>query len=155
MPSVIGIDPGAQGAAAVHSGGKLMSIARFAKLTTSELRDWLQEHDYVRVAYVEKVGAMPKQGLSSTFNFGCEYGRILGLLEGLHIPIKEVTPQKWQKGLGLPPKKDGANKHKQALKQLASQRYPGMGKLTNDMPDAMLIAEYAWREEYIAGQIGS
>lgn len=49
----------------------------------------------VRV-FIEHVHAMPKQGVSSMFRFGREYGRILGALEMMGIEPVLVRPQAWQ-----------------------------------------------------------
>ena len=48
-------------------------------------------------AVLEKVSAMPKQGVSSTFKFGTNYGRWMGRLEIMKIPFDLVTPRTWQK----------------------------------------------------------
>jgi crossover junction endodeoxyribonuclease RuvC len=59
-------------------------------------------------AYVEQVGAMPGQGVSSVFSFGKSFGIVLGVLAALSIPVTLVTPQAWKKALGVPAAKDGA-----------------------------------------------
>jgi hypothetical protein len=71
----------------------------------------------------------------------------------------EVTPQTWQKGIGAPTRKsklgDSNKDHKKALKQIAQQRFPKARfwtttetyKITDDVADALLIAEYGWNLE--------
>jgi crossover junction endodeoxyribonuclease RuvC len=38
-------------------------------------------------AFVERVSAMPKQGVTSTFKFGQANGVLIGILAALHIPV--------------------------------------------------------------------
>jgi crossover junction endodeoxyribonuclease RuvC len=59
------------------------------------------------LAVVEKVGAMPKQGVSSTFKFGAAYGSILGILAALKIRTILVSPTVWKGHFAL-----GADKEK-------------------------------------------
>lgn len=54
---------------------------------------------------IEKVNAMPGQGVSSTFSFGMSYGIIIGILSR-YGKINFVTPQKWKKYFGLSKDKD-------------------------------------------------
>jgi crossover junction endodeoxyribonuclease RuvC len=145
MGLILGIDPGGEGAAVSVDlvTGKVYSSIRFAKATLPEIADWLTRHGGARHAYLEQVGSMPGQGVASSFKFGVAYGQLQGLLTALQIPFTLVRPQVWQKGLGLPPKSGvGATKHKQNLKQLAQQRHPELTKMTNDLADAVLIADY-------------
>ena len=58
-------------------------------------------------AAVELVGAMPRQGVSSTFKFGKTTGLLIGILAGLSIPVVERTPQWWRAKVGIP---NGAGK---------------------------------------------
>lgn len=58
------------------------------------------------VAIVERVSAMPKQGVASSFGFGVNFGSVLGVLQALRVPIELVTPAKWKREMGL-----GAEKH--------------------------------------------
>jgi len=56
------------------------------------------------VVCVEKVGAMPGQGVTSMFSFGYGAGIIEGILAALSIPYSFVIPQTWMKTvlMGLP-----------------------------------------------------
>jgi len=91
------------------------------------------------VAYVEKVYAMPKQGVSSMFSFGTSYGIVLGVLAALGIPVVLVTPQSWKKRAGL------TGKEKDAARALAQQLYPiaELGRKKDiGRADALLIARF-------------
>jgi crossover junction endodeoxyribonuclease RuvC len=59
-------------------------------------------------AVVERVGAMPGQGVSSMFAFGRGFGSILGTLAALRVPVELVTPATWKRTLSVPAGKDGA-----------------------------------------------
>lgn len=60
------------------------------------------------VAIVERVSAMPGQGVSSMFKFGCGFGMVQGVVASLGIPIYLVTPAKWKRHFRLPAEKEAA-----------------------------------------------
>jgi crossover junction endodeoxyribonuclease RuvC len=68
---------------------------------------------------VEQVSAMPKQGVSSSFNFGMGYGMWLGILAALRIPYTLVTPNRWKKEMMA-----GMGKEKEASCVRAAQLFP-------------------------------
>jgi hypothetical protein len=72
----------------------------------------------VAVAVVEQVGAMPKQGVASTWKFGFACGTIRGVLVANGVPIHYVSPSVWKKHWGL------IGKDKEASRSLAILRYP-------------------------------
>jgi crossover junction endodeoxyribonuclease RuvC len=97
--NIIAFDPGLKGAIAIHQNGQ--TTAQPMPLAGKVL-DLATLADIIRtsspaLAVIEKVGAMPGQGVSSTFTFGCGYGQIQGILAGLGIPMELVTPQAWKK----------------------------------------------------------
>jgi crossover junction endodeoxyribonuclease RuvC len=57
---------------------------------------------------VEKVGAMPGQGVSSMFNFGRSAGIIEGVVAALRMPSTYVTPAAWTKAVGRAAGKDAS-----------------------------------------------
>jgi crossover junction endodeoxyribonuclease RuvC len=96
-------------------------------------------------AMLERVGAMPKQGLSSTFKFGVSFGSVRCALAATRIPYELVTPAKWQAAMGIPPKRgEGRTAHKNRLKARAQQLFPDV-TMTHAVADALLLAEYAKR----------
>lgn len=119
-PIVIGIDPGAHGAIAVLSTlGELavhdmpaVTITRGGKqkteIDTAALAHLLRDARHNARAVVERVGAMPGQGVTSMFAFGRSVGQIEGALAALNIPVTYVTPQTWQRALSVPKGKDGS-----------------------------------------------
>ena len=122
MKFIIGVDPGAAGAIAIlEDNGKLVHVFDMPsvevivggkakrrvspEMLAAELRLY---SDQGAVAYVEQVGAMPGQGVSSMFAFGQAFGIVLGVLGGLAIPTQTVTPAKWKKDMKLNGGKDAA-----------------------------------------------
>lgn len=113
---------------------------------------------------IEKVGAMPRQGISSALNFGRGIGWCEAYLAYLKIPHQLVVPAKWQQiitpkraPMSIP--KDASKTEKQKLKtqnkrmlkediyNFCKKRFPNVGwrsfnKDTN-RADALAIALYA------------
>jgi crossover junction endodeoxyribonuclease RuvC len=117
--AVLGIDPGFSGAMAwLDLGGDLhvedmptLAVERNGKtkrdMDLAVLVDLVERHRPA-FAVVERVGAMPGQGVSSMFAFGKGFGSILGVLAALRVPVELVTPAIWKRTLAVPPGKDGA-----------------------------------------------
>lgn len=144
---IIAIDPGKNGGIAKYDSdtGKAYVIpfpdfkadsVTYAERCTNFCKD-------ADVCYVEKVGAMPGQGVTSMFSFGMAYFAALAVPSYLRIRRIDVTPLKWQKTLGLQAVKDeGKAEHKRRMKGKAQQLYPDI-KVTLKTADALLILEYA------------
>ncbi len=145
---LIGIDPGANGG--------------IASLNTEndEVKCWAMpetEKDMVEMfielvtcgytkALIEKVHGMPGQGGAAMFTFGRGYGTVRTAMIAVGISFDEVTPQAWQKAMGIPPRKKTETKvqHKNKLKAKAQQLFPDV-KVTLANADALLIVEYLRR----------
>lgn len=160
-PVYVGIDPGASGGMSVlsfaYSGAvPVVTSTAFGNATAKQIweslpgtgRGLLADRQQVFVT-IEKVGGFvkgsPMPG-SAMFNFGKSYGMLLGFLTAAGIPHEEVTPQKWQKALGIIPrnKDEGKTDFKRRLRSLAESLFP-REKITNATADALLIAEYCHR----------
>lgn len=149
----IGIDPGKSGAiVALDADG---SFGSFVKLKETEHDIWTWVVKELGLGYgksghfavLEKVGAMPRQGVSSTFKFGQSYGFCRGLLVASRIRFETVTPAKWQGSLGCRTKGD-----KNVTKAAAQRLFPNV-KMTHSIADAVLLAEYARRLWNERGQL--
>jgi len=112
MTHVIGIDPGLSGGIAVLSpAGELvrlddLPVIRDGKLSWIDggrLHSFLIDSLYGRPAraIVERVGAMPRQGISSAFHFGMGFGSVLSILQARHLSVELVTPATWKRAMGL------------------------------------------------------
>lgn len=98
MSLYIGIDPGASGAIAfidehIESAEVYDFDDDYALIL---LRQYAVEGNRPIHAVLEKVSAMPKQGVVSMFNFGVNFGIWQGRLQTLQIPFDLMTPQKWK-----------------------------------------------------------
>lgn len=96
-------------------------------------------------AAIEKVGAMPDQGVTSSFSFGMGYGLWLGILATLHVPVDLVHPRRWKKIL-MP----DMGKEKDASIIRVKELFPEFAhhftlKKHHGRADALLIAEYRRR----------
>lgn len=124
----IGIDPGAtSGAIACFVDDQLLDVVDMPcaggiiapTLLAAELREFaLAGFDDRPTIVVEKVHAMPKQGVSSTFKFGRSLGVIEGVVGAFGWPLTWVTPQAWKKHHGL------IGKDKDAARMLALETWP-------------------------------
>jgi crossover junction endodeoxyribonuclease RuvC len=73
-------------------------------------------------AFVESVGAMPGQGVSSVFSFGKTFGAVLGVIAARNIPITLIAPARWKKVMGVGKSKDGCRaRASQLLPRCADQ----------------------------------
>lgn len=143
----IGVDPG--------MGGGLASIAAEGAngipmpQTERDVWEWFHwwESRQRPFAVIEKVHAMPSNGVSGMFKFGMSYGSLRMALVAAGIPFEEVTPQTWQKGIGIVKrgKDESGTDWKNRLKGKAQQLFPGE-KVTLATADALLIAEYCRRK---------
>lgn len=116
---IIGIDVGLNGAIAMMQGETLTGI--FDMPTVSLTRNGMAKRqisipELVEIiktfqpdeAYCERVFAMSGQGVTSVFSFGRSLGAIEGILGARLIKTTLVTPQIWQKAMGVSGGKDGA-----------------------------------------------
>jgi crossover junction endodeoxyribonuclease RuvC len=153
---IIGIDPGASGGIAdifTNAPPIEVSAEKLPKTEADTFKLIRQVSGDFKVlgwdltCYIEKVHSMPGQGVSSTFKFGMNYGFLRGCLVSLGIPFVDVTPQKWQRAVGIHKIKDETNTAKKNRhKQLAQQLFPQLAKkITHATADALLIAEYGRR----------
>lgn len=163
----VGVDPGKSGGIAFihHKEGKTTTIKTFSvfsmiKKTEQEIWNFFASIDDLEddiFCMLEKVHAMPGQGVTSMFSFGQNYGFLTGCLTSAQIPFEEVSPRTWQKGLGIPARdsKGGESKaqFKDRLRQKAQQLFPQelvwertLGE-QRAVCDALLIAEYCRRNQ--------
>lgn len=156
---VLGIDPGVSGALALldTSLGDELTIHDMPAVTLSKARGrqgreimetflWKIARDTAPdFAFVERVHAMPKQGVTSTFNFGVAYGLVRGVLAGCDCQVHLTPPTEWKRWFKL-----GNDKAQARL--LASRLFPAhAGKFSRVSDDgraeAALIALYG--SEYL------
>ena len=143
----IGIDPGCSGALVVLKDGAYVAhmlmptlkVGTKTRVNGAAIKAFLEEYTHGSHVYLEQVGAMPGQGVSSMFTFGHAAGVVEGIVQGLGLPYTLVTPQKWKKVAGL------IGSDKDAARSRAIQLFPDVRDLDfkgkgQAIADAMLIA---------------
>lgn len=141
---VLGVDPGAVSAAYalidsdrgvlevddVPVVDKQVNAAEWAALVKR-----MKPHE----ALIEMVGAMPLQGVSSTFRFGVGTGLLRGVLLALEVPLFEATPAKWKRHFSLD--SDAEKSRALAIRLFPSCR--GLArKKDHGRAEALLMAQY-------------
>ena len=142
----IGVDPGKKGGYAVIDDRGARVYPWDDTYFVSDMNGVRSRGESV-VAAVEKVGAMPHQGVSSMFSFGQSYGFIQGVLTALGIPYQLVPPRKWKAEFGL------LNTSKEDSARVAKRLFPGVNLLPSErcrkdsdgMAEALLLCTYAQR----------
>ena len=149
--TVLGLDPGLDGALAwVHDGG-LVALEDMPTLELGRNGRTRNEVNHVALAalirqqtvvavYIERVQAMPKQGVSSAFAFGRGTGMLIGAGAMLQVPLHEISPLEWQRVAGV--KLRGG---KDAARARCLQLWPALSALfdrkkDDGRADAALIA---------------
>lgn len=143
MKTYIGIDPGKSGAIAfIPPTGDPWTIKNTC--TDIELIEAVEEaikrSDGV-FATIERVSAMPGNGVVSMFKFGGSFYSLQMLCTALRVPFELVSPQKWQRSLSC---LTGGNKN--VSKTRAQNLFPQL-KVIHANADALLIAEYGRRKQ--------
>ena len=149
---VIGIDPGISGAIARYNSSEasaatqliiwdmpILEVNKKKTISPYLVANILKEA--AAPVYIEKVAAMPNQGVTSMFNFGKGFGVLLGAAAGLGLQTTQVTPQQWMKALKCQRGKD-------ANRQRACELFPQYAdmfsrKKDDGRADAALLAYYA------------
>ena len=151
MSFVIGIDPGISGAISIFNW-ETQSLHEVIDMPTLEMDSGKTKKRHISATalrdilvcfldshvVIERVGAMPGQGVTSMFNFGRSAGIIEGVVAALQIPHTYVTPQTWTKAVGRAAGKD-------ASRMRAMELFPAKADLfkrakDDGRADAALIA---------------
>jgi crossover junction endodeoxyribonuclease RuvC len=77
-------------------------------------------------AFVEYVGARPREGAVGAFSFGRSRGVIEGVMAALGVPVTFLTPPAWKRLVGIAPGKVEA---KTAARSEALRRWPAKASL--------------------------
>ena len=144
----IGIDPGKNGALAVIRESKGVSLVDF------DLKAYINLLSYFKKSYdmfigIERVHAMPGEGVKSSFSFGERVGELKGILSTLDFDnnIEWILPQTWQKHINT-----DSNRGKKAIADSLLSLYPSAdlygprGGLKDGRSDALGIANYIYQK---------
>lgn len=143
----IGIDPGKKGGYAVLIDGECWRAEAWNDDDFTECMRQVSQMTTVARAVVEKVGAMPGQGVTSMFSFGKSAGFIEGVLKAFDIPYQLIPPSVWKKEFSLTHDKS------QSI-AVCKRLFPSVSLLPTDrckkesdgIGEALLMAEYARRK---------
>ena len=129
---LVGIDPGKTGAIAFLTPGSMsLTVHDMPTVPNASGKEQTNMHELAsilspepgdrHIAVVERVSAMPRDGVTSAFNFGENYGAIQMALIGHGWEIHYVTPAVWKRHFKL-------SSDKGVSRGLASQRFPSEAK---------------------------
>jgi crossover junction endodeoxyribonuclease RuvC len=155
VKKVLGIDVGLNGAIAIVADGQLIDLHDMPTVTlerNNKNKRMVNAAELARLirqsapgcAYLERLNAMPGQGVTSMFSMGQSLGVVLGILAALDIPTTTIPPRTWQRALDVPQGKDGS-------RYRAAQLFPAhadkFARVKDDgRSDATLIAAYGARQ---------
>jgi len=128
MALVLGIDPGLTGALALYAGGDTLIVHDMpTQVVKKKTRLDLEVLDacfrslaaewHVDRVYVERVGAMPKQGVAGSFQFGFVAGALHALVV-THFGASKcrlVTPHQWKFAVGIHANPEADKKARKAM----------------------------------------
>ena len=154
----IGIDPGKSGSVAAVEDGKILGVMDCPTIRPKNGKSQYDERAMYQMLFchglylgsadkiiLEKVHAMPGQGVVSMFEFGKGLGIWLGILATQKIPYELITPQRWKKEM----LRDIPGTDQKARSVIAAKRlYPDLElprKKDHNKADAVLIATWGLR----------
>ena len=141
-----GSDPGLTGGIAFIDADRyelsahrapILSVQKKRFIDCWKIMKLMDDHDPDHI-YIEKQQAMPKQGLSSTFQTGFGYGVYIGMIIALGIQYTEVHSRVWKRDLNLSSDKDESRKRASELMPRGSEFW-GL-KCEDGVAEAALIA---------------
>ena len=154
----IGIDPGLNGAVGVLRDGRFVAVedmpivAKGSGSVKNEvdavgllklLRHYAPADEDAEVA-LERVNAMPGQGVSSVFSLGDSFGVARAAVSATRLHIVYVTPPTWKKYFGL-------SSDKEMCRAFAIRTYPEAPlnlKKYVDRAEALLMALWLYNCKY-------
>lgn len=143
----IGVDPGKNGGIAViHNDGDIIHLYPYDEYRLVTILEIYANIRNIKCV-LEKVNAMPGQGVVSMFNFGQNFGFIQGVLKAYNIPFELVPPQKWKKEFSVTSDKNTSIEVAKRLFPQVNLKATERCKKDHDgMAEALLMAEYARRK---------
>lgn len=154
----LAIDPGLSGAVGLLENGVFVAVEDMpivakgfgsvkSEVNATALRALLArmapagEHC---AAAVERVNAMPGQGVSSVFSLGDSFGVARAIAAGLGLELHYVSPVTWKKHFGL-------SSDKEQSRALASRLFPDAPlnlKKHADRAEALLMARWLYETRF-------
>lgn len=150
----LGCDPGMSGSLVIVTpDGSIVDfcladktfIGKTARLNSLRYAEFIEKHSaLIKHGFIEKVGAMPGQGVSGMFNFGYSAGVLEGVLVAKGIPVQFIPPPTWKKSQGLSGLDKDAARHKASLLNPGIRELALKGK-GQAIADAYFIARHGQR----------
>lgn len=153
----LGFDVGNKGGLATIHDGRIETFS----FQDYDIADICQELKIINAqhecyAVVEDVHSVFGSSAKSTFNFGFNKGWIIGVLTALRIPYSMIPPKEWQSGVWercdkvmdgkkVKTKETSINCAKRIFPNVDLRRTPKCKKPDDGICDALLMAEYARR----------
>jgi len=154
----IGIDPGLSGAVAFLENGKYKHVEDMPiiakgygsvknEVNASALVTLLRKHapaDEGILVALERVNAMPGQGVSSVFSLGDSFGSARACIAACRFEMEYITPTKWKKHFNL-------TSDKEMCRAFAVKMFPDAElhlKKHVDRAEALLIARWLHENKF-------
>lgn len=154
MSFYFGIDPGIKGAVSFldDSSGQIFAfrlpVTKDKEIDGGRLKKLFDKFP-CEYGVLEKVGAMPRQGVTSMFSFGKTYGILMGCLQIVGVPFDRATPQTWQKFFKLIKPGEGRSKkdRKRQIKEFGQDilTIESERSVPQDVIESSLLAVYAYK----------
>lgn len=142
----IGIDPGKSGAMAIIWVSGIAEVIPFDPVAYIHALSKVTNISASRCC-LEHVSAMPRQGVTSTFNFGENFGWIQGILDAFGVSYELVRPQKWKREFSVTADKNSSLAVcKRLFPDVSLKRTERCMKDDDNMAEALLMCEYARRK---------
>lgn len=153
---VLGIDVGLNGAIALVENGQLLEVHdmptvslernnKTKRMVNAQALALIIRRAKADAAYLERLNAMPGQGVTSMFSMGQSLGVVLGVLAACEVPTTTIPPRTWQKALDVPQGKDGSRYRAAQLLPDAADMFK---RVKDDgRSDAALIALYGAKQQ--------
>jgi len=153
---ILGIDVGLNGGLCLLVDGQIESVEDMPTVTLDRNGKAKRQISAQRLselirtykpdaAYLERLGAMPGQGVASMFSFGQSYGITLGILAAMEIATTVVPPATWQKAMKVQKGKDGS-RHR-AMEMYPKEQHLFKRVKDDGRSDAVLIASYGYSHD--------
>lgn len=142
----IGIDPGKSGSMAILWENGNVEVIPFDPIAYIHALHKVTNTAASRCC-LEHVSAMPKQGVTSTFNFGVNFGWLQGILDTFGVSYELVRPAKWKKEFSVTADKNSSIAVcKRLFPNVSLKRNERCVKDDDGMAEALLMCEYARRK---------
>jgi len=155
---IIGIDPGLSGAIGFLRDGVFLAVEDMPtvakgsgsvkrEVSPAGLRQLIRQHVQngdICAVVLERVNAMPGQGVSSVFSLGDSFGCARAVVASAGVELTYVAPVSWKKYFKL-------TSDKEVSRALAVKLFPAAPltlKKHSDRAESLLMARWLWETQY-------